>query len=132
MKKIVPALLLVLGIAVSSADADYVLIRFKAPEGAAAVPMGAGRPPVGPVKPGDPVYATALVEARAFYYKGLIPVITTKWSVTANNPTYLYHLGLAHQKAGNMIKAKDALESALKKNPNYREAQEALRNLVRG
>ena len=46
-----------------------------------------------------------------------------------NNPLYQYHLGLAHLKGGKVVKAKEAFEAALKKKPDYKDAQDALKKL---
>jgi tetratricopeptide (TPR) repeat protein len=53
-------------------------------------------------------------------------------SVTADprNPTFHYHLGLAHSKNGETDRAREALERALRLNPRLAEAREALQALI--
>jgi len=46
------------------------------------------------------------------------------------NPTYLFHLGLAQAQAGDAPKARAALEQALKINPTFQGADEARRTLA--
>lgn len=41
------------------------------------------------------------------------------------SPQYHYHLGLAHSKNGNRLKAREALDAALKLKPDFKEALEA-------
>jgi tetratricopeptide (TPR) repeat protein len=45
-------------------------------------------------------------------------------ALAPENPTYHYHLGLAHAKTGNVQEARKALETALKLNPNLAEARQ--------
>lgn len=44
-----------------------------------------------------------------------------------NNPLWWYRLGLAREKAGDKIHAKEAFQSALRLSPEYRDAAEGLR-----
>jgi len=46
------------------------------------------------------------------------------------NPTYLFHLGLAQAQAGDPQKARASLEQALKINPTFAGADEARRTLA--
>jgi tetratricopeptide (TPR) repeat protein len=45
-------------------------------------------------------------------------------ALAPENPTYHYHLGLAHAKSGNVQEARKAVEVALKLNPNLAEARQ--------
>ena len=47
------------------------------------------------------------------------------------NPTYHFHLGLAHAKAGEDAKARKALEQALKLSPKFNGADEARKVLAK-
>ena len=46
-----------------------------------------------------------------------------------NHPVYVYHLGLAQIQNGDKTKAKASFEAALKKKPDYKDAQDALKSL---
>jgi tetratricopeptide (TPR) repeat protein len=63
------------------------------------------------------------------YYKKELPALAIppfEKSVeqAPDNPTYHYHLGLAHAKSGNVEQARRALSTALKLKPDYAEARE--------
>ena len=63
------------------------------------------------------------------YYRGeyaalAIPPFEKSVAHAPENPTYHYHLGLAHAKIGNVEAARRAVDSALKLNPNYAEARQ--------
>jgi tetratricopeptide (TPR) repeat protein len=47
-----------------------------------------------------------------------------------NVPEYHYHLGLAHVRAGNLVRGRRALEAALKLRPDYPDARRALQSIV--
>jgi tetratricopeptide (TPR) repeat protein len=47
-----------------------------------------------------------------------------------NNAVYHYRLGLAHQKAGDNVKARQALQQALKLNPGFPQAADAKSRLA--
>ena len=72
----------------------------------------------------------------AYYKKGnsglAIDLLEEAVRKAPRNATYLYHLGLAHQMAGNLSKAKSVLEQALKIDPESPLAEDiraALREL---
>jgi tetratricopeptide (TPR) repeat protein len=68
-----------------------------------------------------------------YYKKELFPPAISSFQHSVqtdpNNPVYFYHLGLAHSKAGNIAKAKEAFETALAKNPDYQDARDAREGL---
>jgi tetratricopeptide (TPR) repeat protein len=53
-----------------------------------------------------------------------VPAFEKSISLDPNNPSYHYHLGLAHAKGGNVEQARRAVDAALKLNPNYAEAKQ--------
>lgn len=53
-----------------------------------------------------------------------LPLFEENVTKVPGNPTYHYHLGLAHAKNGNVEEARRAVASALKLKPDYREARE--------
>ncbi len=66
-----------------------------------------------------------------YYQKGLatLAVTTLRQSIEQNSttPETHYHLGLAYLKDGNQKDAKQALEQALKLNPQFSESADARR-----
>jgi tetratricopeptide (TPR) repeat protein len=69
------------------------------------------------------------------YYKRELPdlaISSFKKSLEKDpaNPSYLYHLGLAHLKKGDKVQARESLEKALRAKPNFPEAAEAKRLLA--
>ena len=46
-----------------------------------------------------------------------------------NNPIYHYHLGLASAKQGNLARARQSYQAALKLRPDYPDAQQALKTI---
>jgi tetratricopeptide (TPR) repeat protein len=64
-----------------------------------------------------------------YYKKGLnsmaIESLTSSTTRAPDNPSYNYHLALAHHQNGNKAEAKKFLEKALKSNPNFAGAEEA-------
>lgn len=64
-----------------------------------------------------------------YYKKGLssmaIESLTSSTQRSPDNPSYNYHLALAHHQQGNKAEAKKFLEKALKGNPNFAGADEA-------
>jgi tetratricopeptide (TPR) repeat protein len=69
-----------------------------------------------------------------YFKKGLAPLAVASFqqSVTRapQNPTYLYHLGLAHLKNGDKAKAKESLEKALSLKGDFKEAADARKALA--
>ena len=68
------------------------------------------------------------------YYRKELPTLAIapfekSVSQSPDNPVYHYHLGLAHAKSGNVERARDALNTALKLDANHREARELLATL---
>jgi tetratricopeptide (TPR) repeat protein len=59
-----------------------------------------------------------------------IPYFEQSIEKDANNPTYHYHLGLAHAQAGDSAKARQSLSRALALKPDFPEAGEAKRVLA--
>jgi Flp pilus assembly protein TadD len=47
-------------------------------------------------------------------------------AVEPENPRYLYHLGLAYEKSGEPTRAREAFEKAVRINPKFLEARQAL------
>ncbi len=70
-----------------------------------------------------------------YYKKEMLPLAVTSFQQAVEkspgNPTYHFHLGLAHAKAGEDAKARKALEQALKLRPNFEGAEEAKKVLAR-
>jgi len=70
-----------------------------------------------------------------YYKKGLVSqaVAALKESVDKNptNPTFKYHLGLAYAKSGDAPAARQALEAALKLDPQSSQAAEARATLAK-
>jgi tetratricopeptide (TPR) repeat protein len=64
-----------------------------------------------------------------YYKKGLSSMAIESLESSAlkapNNPSYNYHLALAHHQAGNNAEAKKYLEKALAANPKFDGADEA-------
>jgi len=46
------------------------------------------------------------------------------------NPAFQYHLGFAYARQGDTLKAKSQLETALRLNPEFKDAAEAKRLLA--
>jgi putative PEP-CTERM system TPR-repeat lipoprotein len=69
-----------------------------------------------------------------YYKKGLAGLAIMRFesalSKDPENPSYLYRLGLAQLKNGDKVKARDALQKALKAKGNFPEANEARRVLA--
>jgi tetratricopeptide (TPR) repeat protein len=69
-----------------------------------------------------------------YYKKNLaeqaIPAFESSVQTSPKNPIYRYHLGLAYAKAGRVVKAREALDEALRQKPDYREASEARKALA--
>ena len=68
------------------------------------------------------------------YYKRKLPdmaIASFKQSLVGdpNNPVYLYHLGLAYAQKGSRAQAREALEKALKAQPDFIGADDARRLL---
>ncbi len=68
-----------------------------------------------------------------YYKKNLaeqaIPAFESSVQNSPKDPTYRYHLGLAYAKAGQLVKAREALDEALRQKPDFREAAEARKAL---
>jgi Tfp pilus assembly protein PilF len=83
--------------------------------------------------PGSPEAANTL---GLVYYKKELPELAVSSLQDAvrmdpENTSFQYHLGLAHVKNGDMTRARQVLESALKKDPASRSAEEARAALAR-
>ena len=69
-----------------------------------------------------------------YYKKGLAPLAITSFQQSVardpQNPTYLYHLGLAQLKNGDNAKAKESLEKALQMKGDFRDAGDARKVLA--
>jgi tetratricopeptide (TPR) repeat protein len=69
-----------------------------------------------------------------FYKKNLvaqaIPAFESSVRTSPKNPTYRYHLGLAYAKAGQLVKAREALDEALRQKPDLHEAADARKTLA--
>lgn len=70
----------------------------------------------------------------AYYRSNLpalaVPVLTQAADKSPKNASYHYHLGLAHQKVGDIARARGALTRALEINPNFPAAGDARRALA--
>ena len=68
------------------------------------------------------------------YKKGLFPLAVGYLEESSkqrpNNPDILYHLGMAYAKLGDKAKSRDALERALKLNPQLSGAAAARQTLT--
>ena len=69
-----------------------------------------------------------------FYKQGQAKLATAPFERATerepSNPVFHYHLGLAHVKTGDKVRARASLERALQLNPNFPEAQDAKRALA--
>ena len=69
-----------------------------------------------------------------YYRKGLvalaIPIFQKSVDREPANPVYIFHLGLAHAKAGDSRQARQALQQALALARDFKGADEARRLLV--
>lgn len=66
---------------------------------------------------------------RSEYPALAVPPFEKSVQLAPDNPTYHYHLGLAHAKSGNAAAARRAVEVALKLDPNYADARKLLGEL---
>jgi Flp pilus assembly protein TadD len=66
-----------------------------------------------------------------YYRKDLVPLAITSLQRSVDrdpkNPLAQYHLGLAYYKAGDKVRAKNALQAALRLNPDFEGSSEAHR-----
>jgi Tfp pilus assembly protein PilF len=79
--------------------------------------------------------ATVLDTVGWVYYKRgqmelAIPQFRASIQKDARNPLFQYHLGLAYLKSGDRIKARQALEEALRINTAFEGAEDAKRTLA--
>jgi len=82
--------------------------------------------------PNEPSYADTLgwIHYKKRNYDTAVALLKESSENFKNsNPTVLYHLGRAHQKAGQKEPAAEALKRALVLNPNFAEAEDAKRAL---
>jgi putative PEP-CTERM system TPR-repeat lipoprotein len=83
------------------------------------------------VMPDSPAIAHTL--AWVYYKKNLpasaIPLLKRTIEQTPQEPTYHYHLGLAYEKSGDRVQARQSIERALRLNPRFPGADDARRVL---
>jgi tetratricopeptide (TPR) repeat protein len=69
------------------------------------------------------------------YYKKNLPDLAAKefeQSIAKDpaNPAFHYHLGLAYSKSGDLVRARQSFEAALKLKPDYPEARQGLQSVA--
>jgi tetratricopeptide (TPR) repeat protein len=82
--------------------------------------------------PGNPEILDTL--GWVYVKRAMFPLAVTSFEQAVeqapDNPTYAYHLGLAHSKLGNDAKARKSLERALKIDPKFANAEDARKILA--